>query len=82
MGKNEPLDEKEQKQLIEIMQLFMQLPNRKDLELHFYSSASGCVYKNGKLDEVFHDLEEGVELMRWLANPEQGEEGEIEIEVE
>lgn len=73
MEPNEPLNENEQAQLIEIMQIFMQLPNRQDLELHLFADASGSIYKNDKLDEHFHDLEEGVTLLRWYANPDNEE---------
>ena len=74
MEKNEPLNEQEQAQLIEIMQIFMQLPDRDKLDLRFYADASGGVYTDGKLTHHFHDLDEGVELMRWYANPEKEEE--------
>jgi hypothetical protein len=71
---NKPLNEQEQKQLIEIMQIFMQLPNRDTIELHFYADASGGLYNDGEMINHFHDLEEGVHLMRWYANPEKDEE--------
>lgn len=73
MEENKPLDEQEQKQLIEIMQIFMQLPNRANLELRLFADASGSIYKDDKLDEHFHNLEEGVRMLRWYANPEQDE---------
>lgn len=74
MEANTPLSETEQAQLIEIMQIFMQLPERENLELHLFADASGSVYKNDKLDEHFHNLEEGVHLLRWYANPEIDQE--------
>lgn len=61
---NEPLDETEQKQLIEIVQLFMQLPERNHLELRLYADTSGSIYLEDKLLEHFHDLEEGVVLLQ------------------
>lgn len=80
MEPNKPLDEQEQKQLIEIMQIFMQLPGRDNLDLRFYADASGSLHKEGTSrlkDEIvlhFHDLEEGVEIMRNYAHPEQEDE--------
>lgn len=80
MELNEPLDEQEQKQLIEIMQIFMQLPGRDNLDLRFYADASGSLHKEGASrikDEIvlhFHDLEEGVVMMRNFAHPAQDEE--------
>lgn len=78
MDENKPLDETEQAQLIEIMQIFMQLPNRDKLTLQFYADASGSLLKDSTIPydrediEIhFHDLEEGVTLMRAYANPEQ-----------
>lgn len=80
MEENKPLDEKEQQQLIEIVQIFMQLPDRANLELRLWADAGGSLHKEGTsrfADEVvlhFHDLEEGVTLMRWYANPEKEED--------
>lgn len=74
MEANTPLSEKEQAQLIEIMQIFMQLPERENLEIKFYADASGSIYNDGELTSHFHDLEEGVEIMRMYANPESEQE--------
>lgn len=85
MEENTPLDEKEQAQLIEIMQIFMQLPDRDNLNLRFYADTGGSLHRDGKhLDNAivlhFHDLEEGVELMRYYANPGRDEEDTLFLE--
>lgn len=89
MAENKPLDEQEQKQLIEIMQLFMQLPDRDYISLHFYADGSGSLFKDNSsktwgeranMEFHFHDLEEGVELMRNYANPEQDNEDSLFLE--
>lgn len=64
MSTNEPLNETEQAQLIQIMQLFMQLPERDTLSLHFYADASGSVFEGDSLVAHFHDLEEGVNILQ------------------